>query len=121
MPVLTADIVPMVLGTGRSAVLDLPISPRFQPGDTVVARNINPVTHTRLPRYVRGKRGTVEVDHGVFSFPDTGAHGQKDRPQHVYSVRFAARELWGDQASPRDVLNIDLFEEYMEPAPGTGP
>jgi nitrile hydratase len=102
MPVLTADIVPIVLGTGRSAVLDLPIAPRFQPGDLIVARNINPVTHTRLPRYVRG------------------THGQPDRPQHVYSVRFAARELWGDQASPRDVLNIDLFEEYMDPAQGAG-
>jgi nitrile hydratase len=115
MPLLSADIVSMVLSSNVSIFrVDTHIAPRFQPGDLVTARNINPVTHTRLPRYVRGKRGIIEADHGVFTFPDTGAHGLEDRPQHVYSVRFSARELWGEQASDRDMLNIDLFEDYLE-------
>src|SRR5262249_55235943 len=32
---------------------------RFKAGDTVRTRNLNPTTHTRLPRYARGKLGTV--------------------------------------------------------------
>ena len=88
---------------------------RFQPKTSVRARNINPAGHTRLPRYVRGKRGTIDRDFGVFPFPDTSAHGQGDKPQHVYSVRFAARELWGDQVNPRDSLYVDLWEDYLEP------
>jgi len=89
---------------------------RFQPKASVRARNFHPAGHTRLPRYVRGKRGTIERDFGVFSFPDATAHGLGDKPQHVYSVGFAARELWGEQANARDSLYIDLWEDYLEPA-----
>ena len=96
--------------------LDLDVAPRFKPGEAIVARNINPPGHTRLPRYVRGKQGRVERDHGVFHFADARAHGEADKPQHVYSVRFTARELWGAAASDRDSLYIDLWDDYMDPA-----
>jgi nitrile hydratase len=69
-----------------------------------------------LVRYARGKVGTIERDQGVFVFPDTNAHFQGEKPQHVYSVRFAARELWGEQSSPRDAVYIDLWDDYLEPA-----
>jgi nitrile hydratase len=82
----------------------------------VRARNLNPNGHTRLPRYARGKMGTIIRDHGVFVFPDTNAEFQGDKPQHVYSVRFTARELWGEQASPRDAVYLDLWDDYLEPA-----
>ncbi|MEO8449560.1 MAG: nitrile hydratase subunit beta [Gemmatimonadota bacterium] len=91
-------------------------APRFTVGQQVRARNMNPVGHTRLPRYARGKLGTVVQDIGVAGFPDTHAHGQGDKPQHVYSVRFTARELWGDQAPPRDAVYIDLWDDYLESA-----
>jgi Nitrile hydratase beta subunit len=48
-------------------------------------------------------------------FPDTAAHDLGEKPQHVYSVRFAARELWGDQAKPQDSVYIDLWDDYLEP------
>jgi nitrile hydratase len=95
--------------------LDVPVAARFQPGQKVRARNINPVTHTRLPRYARGKYGTVERDHGVFVFADTNAYSKGDKPQHLYSVRFSARELWGDQAAPQDAVHLDLYDDYLEP------
>jgi nitrile hydratase len=85
-------------------------------GQRVRARNINPVGHTRLPRYARGKTGTVERDHGVYVLPDTNAHFLGEKPQHVYSVRFTARELWGEQASPRDSVYLDMWDDYLEPA-----
>jgi len=87
---------------------------RFREGDRVVARNINPVGHTRLPRYVRGKRGVIHRDWGVYVFPDTNAHHAGDHSQHVYSVVFDARELWGNDAPRRDKLHIDLWEDYLE-------
>jgi len=91
------------------------VAPRFQIGQHVRARNINPVTHTRLPRYVRGKAGTIERDRGVATFPDTNVYGLGEKLQHIYSVRFAARELWGDQAAPQDAVYIELWDDYLEP------
>jgi len=92
------------------------VAARFESGQSVRARNINPVAHTRLPRYARGKSGTIERDHGVFVFLDTSAYSAGENPQHLYSVRFAARELWGDEAAPHDAVYLDLFEDYLEPA-----
>jgi len=115
-PPLTADKVPFVLRSGAAAKRDVPAAPRFHAGQRVRTRNMHPAGHTRLPRYARGKVGTVDRDHGIYVFPDTNAHFFGEKPQHVYSVRFAARELWGDQASPRDAVYIDLWDDYLEPA-----
>lgn len=116
MTVLTKEMVPGLVATGASCRVDHPVAPRFKAGDHVIVRNINPAGHTRLPRYARGKRGVVAHDHGVFVFPDTSAHGAGEKPQHVYSVRFAARDLWGPHASERDVLYLDLWDDYLDEA-----
>jgi nitrile hydratase len=113
---LTPDIVPVVVATGASARVATAVAPRFRVGDRVQVRNHNPATHTRLPGYLRGKLGTVELDYGVFAFPDTHAHGLGDKAQHCYSVRFTARELWGPAASERDTLRVDVFDDYIDPA-----
>jgi nitrile hydratase beta subunit len=113
-PPLTAVMVPGVIARGASGRRDLPAVAPFKVGQHVRARNIHPTTHTRLPRYARSKRGSIMRDHGVFVFPDTNVHGRGEKPQHVYSVRFAARELWGDQASSRDSVYIDMWEDYLE-------
>jgi nitrile hydratase beta subunit len=86
---------------------------RFLAGDGVMARNIHPAGHTRLPRYVRGKPGVVVADRGVFSFPDSNAAGEGLRPQHVYTVAFDARALWGDDTTAASVC-VDLWEDYLE-------
>ena len=87
---------------------------RFREGDRVVARNINPTGHTRLPRYVRGKRGVIHRDWGIYVFPDSTVHNADEHAQHVYSVAFEARELWGDSVPRRDTLRIDLWEDYLD-------
>lgn len=89
---------------------------RFQPGDRVRARNIQPQTHTRLPRYVRGHIGVVETIRGCHVFPDSSAIGQGEKPQWLYAVRFDGRELWGEQADPNLKVSIEAFEPYLEPA-----
>lgn len=90
---------------------------RFRAGDRVIARNINPTGHTRVPRYVRGKHGVIHRDWGVYVFADSNAHHAGDRAQHVYSVTFDARELWGDGAPRKDTLRIDLWEDYLTADP----
>jgi nitrile hydratase len=59
----------------------------------------------------------IDRDHGVFIFPDTHAAGLGRKPQHVYSVRFAARELWGPDGHARDAVYVDLWDDYLEAAP----
>jgi nitrile hydratase len=115
MPALPKDMVSIAIKTGVSARAEVKTPPRFKTGDRVMARNINPTGHTRLPRYIRGKRGVVQGNHGGFVFADTRAHEQGDQPHHVYSVRFEARELWGADAVTRDAVYIDLWEPYIEP------
>lgn len=115
VPALTVEKAAALIAKGVPTSRDVPVSPRFKVGQQVRARNINPVGHTRLPRYARGKFGVIHLDHGVFVFPDTNAHYLGEKPQHVYSVRFAARELWGDQASQKDSVYVDMWDDYLDP------
>lgn len=108
-----AEGVADLIKAGGSCRVDAAVAPGFTVGDKVMVLNINPVTHTRLPRYVRGKRGVVHKDHGVFVFPDTNAELKGEKPQHVYSVAFSARELWGEAAPAKDKIYIDMFEDYI--------
>ena len=114
-PRLAPDAVEPALTRQGSYIRD-GSAPRFAPGDTVRARNLNPEGHTRLPRYVRGRSGVIEQLHGVHVFPDSHAHGRGEDPRPLYRVRFSARELWGPEASPRDSVSLDLWEPYLEPA-----
>lgn len=88
--------------------------PRFAVGDSVRAKDMQPVGHTRLPHYLRGHRGTIEMIQPAALLPDTNAHFLGENPQHVYSVRFDSRELWGPDAEPFG-LTAELFESYLEP------
>ncbi len=113
-PALTASMFQRFLGRSIPSAQDPTVRPRFKVGQRVRARLMNPAGHTRLPRYARGKTGTIVRDHGVYIFPDTSAHFLGDKRQHVYSVRFTARELWGPTASARDYVHIDMWDDYLE-------
>jgi nitrile hydratase beta subunit len=97
----------------QSTRQNVSLAARFQVGQRVRARNINPVGHTRLPRYARGRLGIIDQLRGVFPIPDTGAGG---KPENLYSIRFPARELWGEQSAPQDAVYIDMWDDYLEPA-----
>jgi nitrile hydratase subunit beta len=115
-PALTPEKVVQLTVKGAPANRDVQVAPRFHMGQLVRTRNINPEGHTRLPRYARAKLGTIDRSHGVFVFPDTNALFKGENPQHLYSVRFPAQELWGAQSAAQDAIYIDLWEEYLEPA-----
>ncbi|MGA9321307.1 MAG: nitrile hydratase subunit beta [Xanthobacteraceae bacterium] len=98
---------------GREA----PSPARFKAGDRVRTKNIHPATHTRLPRYARGRLGEIEAIRGCHVFPDSTAIGGDEDPQWLYTVRFGARELFGESADPTLTVSIEAFEPYLETAP----
>lgn len=91
-------------------------APKFSLGQTIRAKNIHPKGHTRLPRYVRGHLGVVTIVHGSHVFPDSNAIGLGEAPQWLYNVRFAGRELWGDDGDQNSSVSVDAWESYLEPA-----
>ena len=115
-PALTREIASELLFRSPKTEQDVELTPRFHVGERVRGRNINPATHTRMPRYTRGKTGVVERDRGVFNLPDNEETSAEPRPQHVYLIRYAGRELWGEEAPPNDSVYIDMWEDYLEPA-----
>jgi len=100
-------------GGGNLRQVDDP--PAFAVGDRVTAREHVPSTHDRLPSYARGQTGTVTAVQPAQVLPDTAAHFVGENPQHVYSVEFAATDLWGDEAESFSV-SLDLYESYLENA-----
>ena len=110
---LPASEVPARLARGGPAARE-PVAPaRFAAGDRVETVNIHPHTHTRLPRYARGKQGVIERVHGAHVFPDANAHGLGEDPQWLYTVSFTGPELLGPDADPTSTVSIDAFEPYL--------
>jgi nitrile hydratase beta subunit len=89
---------------------------RFEVGSKVRTKEMHPAGHTRLPRYVRGKTGTVSIVHGVHVYADVHAHSPDEQPHWLYCVTFEATELWGSDADPTSVVSTDCWEPYLEPA-----
>lgn len=115
-PCLAPEAVSEVMARGVPKSRPALAPARFAIGQRVRPRNIHPTTHTRLPRYVRGRLGEVRALHGAHVFPDSSALRQGENPQHLYAIRFSARELWGEDANARDSVCLDLWEPYLEPA-----
>jgi nitrile hydratase len=93
-----------------------PAPARFKVGDRVCACNINPPTHTRLPRYVRGHVGTVEAVRGCHVFPDSVVLGTGEDPHWLYTVVFDGRDLWGPQGDATVKVSVEAWEPYLERA-----
>lgn len=111
---LMAADVPAVLARGAPVdrAPDRPAA--FAVGDSVRAVLANPRHHTRLPRYIRGRPGTIERVQGFHVFPDAHAQGQGEAPQWCYSVRFQGQDLWGPDAEPGTAVLVDCWESYLE-------
>ncbi len=90
------------------------MTPRYAIGDEVRVRAWHPPGHTRAPRYVQGKRGTIIRVDGAFDIDDIAAHGGGSVADPLYSVRFTSQELWGEAGAEGEVMHVDLFERYLE-------
>ena len=115
VPVLKADEVAAVLRKGGPTARPTQAPARFAVGDRVRAKVMHPPTHTRLPQYVRGHVGVIELSHGAHVFPDSNAMGQGEQPQWLYTVAFDGRELWGDDGDAGVSISVDAWESYLEP------
>ncbi|MDH3453010.1 MAG: nitrile hydratase subunit beta, partial [Gammaproteobacteria bacterium] len=93
---------------------EIDVAPAYVPGDAVHARRHGIPGHTRLPAYVRGHAGHIFRHHGAHVFPDANALGER-RFEHLYTVEFAASELWGEAQQPRHTVYLNLWESYLEP------
>ncbi|MET3915216.1 nitrile hydratase beta subunit [Variovorax sp. OAS795] len=115
--VLQAGNVPAVLARGAPTERAAPGPARFAVGQAVRMHIGKADHHTRLPGYVKGRRGTIEHVHGAHVFADANAQGLGEQPQWLYTVVFEEAELWGD-AAPRQNLSVsvDAWESYLEPA-----
>jgi nitrile hydratase beta subunit len=111
--VLKAAAVAPAIAKGSPVTVAIDAPPRFAVGDRVRARNRHPPGHTREPRYVRGRVGVIHEHYGAHVFPDLSAAGRREG-RHLYSVRFTARELWGEPAR-NGAVYADLWEDYLEP------
>ena len=112
------EFVNAVVPAGATAVRETDKVARFRAGDVVTVTDVSPLGHTRRARYVRGKTGTVVAHHGSFIYPDTAGNGLGEDPEHVYTVKFAAEELWGaGYADPNSSVYFDVWDPYIEFAP----
>ena len=95
---------------------------RFDVGDAVRVKPRYPPGHRRTPNYIRGKTGVIERICGAFPNPEELAYGFDGKPVKVlYRVRFAQKEVWPDYRGPeRDVIELEIFEHWLEPAPRGG-
>ena len=116
VPVLTATDVSPMLRRGAPTARAASRPARFVVGDWVRARDLHPLTHIRLPRYVRGHLGVIELVHGAHVFADSNATGAGENPQWLYTVTFDGRELWGADGDPSATVSVDAWEPYLEPA-----
>jgi nitrile hydratase len=87
------------------------VADRFLPGARVRTRRADPQHHTRLPRYARGAVGTVLEPEGRHPLADDRARGRDAEVQTVYTVRFAAEELFGEGDH---WVMLALFDSYLE-------
>ena len=110
---LAASDVEMVLRRGGPVDREAAGEQRYSVGDRVTTINDHPASHTRLPRYARGRTGEIVAVLGCHVFPDTNARGEGEDPQWLYGVRFAATELWGRDGDPRDSVTLDMWEPYL--------
>jgi len=99
----------------RSFAVEADTQPLFRPGDRVTTNARPSPGHTRLPAYARAATGTVIAHHGAHLYADAGARGEHIG-HHLYTVEFAAGDLWPDAELPDDTVCLDLWEPYLASA-----
>lgn len=109
------DIMDIIHDKNHSFAKEVTTPSQFAVGQIVRTRRHMHEGHTRLPAYARDREGVIIDHHGAHALPDAGAKGE-DIGEHLYTVRFAASELWGAEANPNDDVTLDLWESYFVPS-----
>jgi len=72
-----------------------------------------PPGHLRVPRYARGKTGTIERVCGGFENPERLAYGKSGDLRTLYRVRFAHGDLF-DSTHHGDTIDIEIYDHWLE-------
>jgi nitrile hydratase subunit beta len=94
------------------------VTQRFRSGDRVRTRAANPDGHTRLPRYLCDRAGTIEAVHGLYPLADERARGtplERCAKEALYTVLFDGREVWRQRELEPLSVCADLWDSYLEP------
>ena len=89
--------------------------PAFSVGQKVRTKMSIAAFHTRLPAYVRGRIGVIENYHGSQPLADASARGVI-KLEPLYTIAFAAADLWPEAQARRERVFVDAWESYLEPA-----
>lgn len=89
--------------------------PRHAVGDGVRVVRLLPPGHTRCPGYLRGAAGIVERVNAPRPLLDVyETEGGRIQPEPVYTVAFAAAELWRLAPGEGHTVLVDLWESHLE-------
>ena len=91
--------------------------PIFKPGDAIRIRERKPVGHYRVPTYLRGKQGVVElvIEPTAVDNEEEGFGRNAGSRRHYYRIALPMTEIWPDYVgSPNDGLHIEVFETWIE-------
>jgi nitrile hydratase len=89
----------------------------FKVGEDVKISVRFPVGHYRVPRYIRGKRGSIEavIEPAAINNEEEGFGKNAGSKGHYYRVAIPLAELWpGYGGPPNDGLRIEVFETWLE-------
>ena len=103
-----------ILASGGTTLMQDKAPARFGIGAKVMVAKRQGSGHTRVPAYAQGASGEIVDHYGTHVFPDANARGDR-RGEHLYSVRFDGKSLWGNESQGQSVF-IDLWEPYLEAA-----
>lgn len=109
-----ADMIEGLSRGGVPADRDDGKTPAYKVGDEVRVRILESKGHNRAPNYVKGKVGVITHFNGSHVLPDSHAHDLGENAQPLYTVRFEAKTLWGENVDRLDCVYIDLWEDYLE-------
>lgn len=112
-PQRPADV-PEAARTTKDFRLPTDRKPAFRIGDAVKTIRIGGIAHTRLPGYAMEKAGTVHAYRGTHVVPDENALG-RETAEPLYTVAFAASDLWPEAKGRNERVFVDLWERYLEP------
>jgi nitrile hydratase subunit beta len=89
-------------------------------GERVQVRADYPLGHIRTPFYIRGATGLIVDSMGAFPNPEIAATtGTTTETQPLYRVRFSQKDAWADYSGgPRDTLDVEIYEHWLEPQSG---
>ncbi|TPG53054.1 SH3-like domain-containing protein [Sphingomonas glacialis] len=93
--------------------------PAFAPGDRVKVGTRSPIGHYRVPQYLRGQTGEVlkVIEPSLIDNEEEGYGRNAGNRRHYYRISVPMPSLWpGYEGSPRDELQIEVYETWLERA-----